>query len=491
MKKLFVFLVVTTAALTAGYGQFKRHYWLNPQSVNYTLSYPTSNGEWMLAAARQERGTTMKNTIAVFRVDNSYNILDTRIIGLPWANVEEQFDPNVDFDIHCIVESHNPNGYYIICGTIRRGADANVAGVVVVTDAGLNPLSIREYPEVSHFYSVYAQDNFYYVCGQRHDRHGITLRGDVVSFQPNEQAYVTQQQWDYQKIRVVNSPGSGEIKISGTGISEDGDQTLGYTIFYAQAGNFAPMPNLNPIPVPNPIASWQFSPVNHHGIGSKVVIANHPGGAGGQGVVLAVSDATNIYTYLFFQHPAPSHAFRVPCHGGVLEDVECAGPGGGTSLSQIAWVGNLLQTAAQRRAYYLHTNLTPTYPPFPSSPATFTYFHPFATTGAAYYSLHKVHFHRDQWNPISPGDLEFHAGGYYRHQDGNKTTFAVTPALIDEDENECITREEVDIEDLDMPLLHPLNLIEMEAKVINLPTFSKKYHFCEMDCYGESDCGNR
>ena len=508
MKKLFVFLVGMMLFLQHGNGQFKRHYWLNPRSVNHTLSYPTSNGEWMLAAARQHPNSTLKNTIAVFRLDNAYNIRDSRVIGRYFSG--EDFDRSVNFEIHCIVESFNPTGYYIICGSMSGGATAATIGVVFVLDAGLNPQHMREYPDVRNFYSAYAQDGYFFVCGQTQSGQGIVLRDDVASPQPSAQVWITQDSWDFQKIRVRNNPGSGQIKISGTGFfqGDDGDefQTMGYSVFDVGGGSFTPAPN-NPPPPPHPplppnsFASWQFPPIVH-GIGSKVVIANHPGGAGGEGVILSVSDNYNIYTYLFFQHPALNAAFRVPCSNGKLEDMECAGPGGGVQTSQIAWVGNKLGTDEnpQQTAYYLHMNIpmsfTPPppypYPPFPPTPTTFTYFHPFPAADNAYYSLHKVQFHRNQ------GDLQFHCGGYYQHYNGNKATFAVTPDLIgvDGEDTPCITREGVRTVALDLPDLYPLLFLDIREIGVRVhETSSKKYRFCNIECEGElqegNDCGNK
>jgi len=477
MKKILVFLTGMVLFMQHGQAQFKRHYWLNPASVNYTLSYPTSNGEWMQAAARQDRNSHFKNTIAVFRMDNSYATLDSRIIGLPWSGGEEQFDPYVDFEIHCIVESFNPTGYYIICGSIRRGeAAAGVSGLVVVIDAGLNPLSIREYPEVKNFYSVYAQDNFYYVCGQTKQGQGIVLRDDVTNYVPTAQAYVTQQQWDYQKIRVRNSPGRGEIGVSGSFVSEDEPGEMGYTSFNATATNFSPIPN----------ASWKFPPVNNHSIESKVVIANYPG-AGGLGLILSVSDVNGIYTYLFVNYQTPTLpltlpiAFKIPCYGSVLEDIDCAGDDGITSSYQIAWIGNY----PQQTAYFANMNFPPQPMPFPfpTTAVRFIDFNPVPTTDNAYYSLRKVHYYK------LPGDGKFHAGGYYYHNDGNKTTFAVTPELVLKEE--CTTEREEETVSLVRPRLTFHSLIEMEVSVNELKKFSKKYHFCTMDCQGENDCGNR
>ena len=446
----------------------------------------------MQAAARQNLNSPFKNTIAVFRMDNTYTIQDSRIIGLPMAGSEDKFDPNVDFDIHCIVESANPTGYYIICGSIRRGDGTGTTGIVVVLDAGLNTvpsaMGLREYPDVSHFYSVYAQDNYYYVCGRKHDGRGIVLRDNVTNYVPMAMAYITLQQWDYQKIRIRDIPGSGEIRVSGTGYSDDGVATeMGYTAFDIRAGNFSILTNTwGP-------ASWKWVPIGHS-IGSKVMISNHPGGSGGLGLIVSVSNANGIYTYLFFSHPALNSAFHIPCPRGVLEDVECA-PDNGNG-PRIAWVGNTMPSddMPQQRAYFLRVNLPHPLPnpnPFPGAMATFTYFQPFPTTNNAFYSLHKVYFER-----TFSGNGEFHAGGYYKHSNNNKTTFAVTPELI---YNNCVTRNNVHATAINIPVgfrLQSLVLLNDRVNVNELGTLSKKYHFCPVDCdnndlHGDGDeCGN-
>jgi len=489
MRKLLVFFtgMMLFLFLQQAQAQFKRHYWLNNQSVNYTLSYPTTNGEWMLAAAKQEPNSQFKNTIAVFRLDNNYNIIDNRVIG--HFGVGGEFDRNVSFEIHCIVQSFNPMDYYVICGSIKRTPTAQTEGFIVVLDAGLNPQPMRYYPDVRNFYSVYAQDGYFYACGQMQNSRGVVLQDQVANLVPNAPVWVTlpaNQRWDYQKIRVTNAPGSGEIKVSGQGFyNPDIPLEIGYTIFNVGANGFFPTPN-----PAGQFSSWKWQlPVNV--INSKAVIANHPGGAGGQGVVMSVSDASAIYTYMFFNQPTPTAAFRIPCYGGTLEDVECAGPGAGPYLpSQIAWVGNIRQSDEnpQRTAYYLHTNLSPF---FPISPAMFTYFYPFPLVDNAYYSLHKLYFNRNQWP--APFDLEFHCGGYYMHNDSNKATFVVTPDLLNEDEVPCIRREKVDVRDLPSPHLRYLDLMPMEIRVMFWESISRDYHFYDMDCYEktEKDCGNQ
>jgi hypothetical protein len=471
MKKLSFFFtgMMLFLFLQQAQAQFKRHYWLDSLSVNYTLSHPTTNGEWMLAAAKQEPNSQFKNAIAVFRLDNNYAIWGSKVIGR--RLVGEEFDPNVNFEIHCIVQTFNPAEHYVICGSVKRAPTAQTEGFIVVLDAGLNPQPMRNYPDVRNFYSVYAQDGYFYACGQMQNGRGVVLQDQVANLFPNALVWATtpeQQRWDYQKIRVMTNPGSGQIKVSGQGFrNPDIPLEIGYTIFNVGANGFSPAPN----PVAPSSWRWQL-PVNV--INSKAVIANHPGGNGGQGVVESVSDANYIYTYMFPQQPSPGFAFRIRCTGGILEDVECAG----TPVSQIAWVGNF----PQRTAYYLHTNLNSS---FPIPPATFTYFYPFPKMDNAYYSLHKLYFNRNQ--------LEFHCGGYYKHNDGNKATFVVTPDLLIEGENECIKREEVGIEDLPIPDLHPLYLMQMEVKVMFWESLSREYDLKDMDCYEETekDCGNQ
>ena len=107
MKKLFVFLAGMCFYLqfTNVQAQFMRHYWLNTESVNYTLSTQDANtGDWMLAAARNGENVTTKNTIAVFRLDAAYNIRHDRVIGLPGSG-SHGFDSTVTFEVHCITKA--------------------------------------------------------------------------------------------------------------------------------------------------------------------------------------------------------------------------------------------------------------------------------------------------------------------------------------------------------------------------------------------------
>ena len=157
MKKLLVLIAGMCFCLqsTNVQAQVARHYWLNPQSVNYTLSNPlttspSGNGVWMLAVARNEEGANLKNTIAVFELDNAYNIVstagqsDVQTIGFPSTTAGYQFDPDVNFEVHCIVQSVAPDSNYVICGSMQqRNGQQN--GMVIVLDAWLNVLSVQEW----------------------------------------------------------------------------------------------------------------------------------------------------------------------------------------------------------------------------------------------------------------------------------------------------------------------------------------------------------
>jgi len=492
MKKLF-FTTVLIAVLTTSYSQFnpdfRRHYWLNETSYNYTLSYPTPNpnGKWLLAAARQDlknNPNKYRNTIAVFRLDNAYNLVgNVRVIGYPGTG--NNFSTDVDFDVHCIVESCNNDAatgvtHVIICGAKRNsGIPSTQVGVVIVLDANsLNPISIREYPSVRNFYSVYAENGRYYVCGQTTNWEGVVLQDNILTTSPT--GFVTNEQWDYHKIKVRANPCSSTFSVSGSNKTTEGTSTeIGYTVFNTGGSSGSLTYG----------ASYKFH-VNPPIINSKAVIANYPGPAS-QGVILSVSDASYIYTYLIGNYSTPTpptnSAFRLPCQDGILEDVDC-----GQNPRKIAWVGNIINTAA-RKAYYVTLNLPTSFPPipsppppspFPATPATFYYFNPSPISANAYYSLHKVLYDKQ--------DAQFHAGGYYNSDTNNKATFVVTP---ERSPVECHKIEDciMSIEH-DIPDPHPFDLRNYDVEVVSFPPICKEYKFCEMDCLDDEDIrfrGNR
>ena len=287
MKKLLVFL--TGMMLFLQYGQSQqvaRHFWLNPNSYNHTLS-PTSDGGYILAAARQERGATLKNTIAVFKLDNAYNIQNTNVIGLLGGS-PSGFDVDVDFEVHDVIENvgTGTNSYYVICGSISRGGPP--IGMVAIVDAGLNTQSIREYPNAEVFYSVYADGNYFYVCGKTQNAMGIVMRDNIFPTAMPPTAYTTNQPWEYHKVK-VNFNGN-DLVVSGTDYNE-----VGFTAF--NIANFATPAGL--------IASRRFPLYSNHIINSKVVVSNYPGNPWGtQGLVLSASGDDGfgnamIHTYFF------------------------------------------------------------------------------------------------------------------------------------------------------------------------------------------------
>ena len=109
----FVFFCFTQT----NYAQLARHSWLNPKSYNHTICPISPNG-YTLAAARQERGVKVRNTIAVLKMDGNYLILNSRIVGLPGGTAsDEDFDKSVNFEIHDIAENIISN-CYVVCGSI-------------------------------------------------------------------------------------------------------------------------------------------------------------------------------------------------------------------------------------------------------------------------------------------------------------------------------------------------------------------------------------
>jgi len=471
---------------------FTLHYWLNPSGVNYTLSAPTTNGEWIAAAPRNERlsavGVTppvyapRKNTVAVFRMSNAdYTMLptsdDVKVFGV---NTGSGFNKEVDFEVHCIVESCNPVQMYILCGSISMSEEDSPVGMVAILDAQLNLVSLRHYDDVKVFYSVYAQDGFYFVCGQMQNSYGnaaIVLRDAIVSLTPlvNITAFYTPNHpdWAFHKIAVRKAPGyplpcSFEFSVSGAGESENGPQ-IGWAVFQMSLGFFNFSNAAYSFTLPNYIPN------------SKVTIANYPSSAPlstTQGLLLSVSDGQRIHTYAFNnnQQQVMNGAFRIPYWYGVLTDMDYDGG------DKIAWVGNDIKPP--QIAHYFRSTLTYPYssPPPLGLNIRFT---PFNQPTNAYYSLHKVHYYTGA----------FHAGGYYNGKDEkgnyNRAVFAVTPEHV-WDNNHCTERKEINFEEEDVQLLKPISVARVYIQGQYIEYLNRTYGFCTMDCEKKrgDDCGN-
>ncbi|MDR0205641.1 MAG: hypothetical protein LBI45_00010 [Bacteroidales bacterium] len=476
---------------------FALHYWLNPMGVNYTLSAPsTTNGEWIAAAPRNERLSPVgvvpivyasrKNTVAVFRMSNAgYTLLpnpdDVKVFGVNAGGI---FNQEVDFEVHCVVQSCNRDTNYILCGAISLSEDHNPVGMVAVLDTRLELVNLRYYEAVKTFYSVYAQDGFYFVCGQMQDSTAIVLRDSIPSriLQNNITAFYTRNQpnWAFHKIAVRKAPGyqlpcSFEFSVSGARETGDSPQ-IGWAVFQMNLGFFT-FSN----------AAYSFTP--NHGLNSRVTIANYPSNAPlstTQGLLLSASDGNKIFTYVFNdnQQQVMNGAFRIPNWYGVLTDMARGG-------NEVAWVGNRGTTPTSQRADYIRTNIPY---PYPSSPPTYVpptaqyiIFTPVNQPPAAYYALHKVHY--------NDGDGRFHAGGYYNGRDENgncnRAVFAVTPEQVWED-NRCTERKEINFENEAVRQLEPIAVARVYIQANMLPKLTKTYGFCTMECEKkwDSDCGN-
>ena len=501
MKKSFFLLKVAAFSLCIAAvpnqtkaqppSQFARHFWINPLSVNYTLSPPTTNGEWMLAAARNEEGVKTKNTIAVFKLghspsdNNMYGIRADRVIGLPpTGTTGGLFNPDVEFEVHCIVQSAYPDSNYLICGSMRKDVDARQNGMVVVLDAGLHVLSIREYPDIETFYFVYAENNRYFVCGNTHNGNGIVMQDNVLSPTTSTNAYVTTIPWTFHKIKAKANHGagpSGIISVSGSGPRvESGNQEIGCTVFNIQGGGFSN------------IATYKFSPLVNS-INSNVVISNYPQ-TNDMGLILSVSNRNSIYTYLFDNYlmtymqvlmsvpTTVNAAFMIHTNSTYefkMEDMDCG-------ESRLAWVGNTISPITQRKAHYIGMRFSqplPVSPPFLPTPVKLINFEPNPPANT-YYSLHKVNFFRD-------GDREFHAGGYYKHSDNDKTTFVVTPEDVGVLAKECVEERESEAKDFERPSVSLLPLTLSCPNAILYDWHTVRYLFCITDECQIEKCGNQ
>ncbi|MCL2131668.1 MAG: hypothetical protein FWH36_04330 [Lentimicrobiaceae bacterium] len=490
---------------------FALHYWLNVEGVNYTLSPPTSRGEWILAATRGEKDPNgvvsgWKNNIVVFRLDGlDYEILpgsstipcseDVSVVGLlleeedDEGEVVQKLDPNVDFIVHSVVECCNPKEYYVLCGSMRQPSpDGEIGtgtpmGMVVVLDPDLNVVHLRQYEDVSVFYSVYARDNFYYVCGQMQNGTGVVLRDSLLGHRApsaSSMAFQTFFPWAFHKITVRDVPCSGdyqEFSVSGTNGSE-----IGWAVVVTHAG----------------LLSRSRYEVFHPGFvidsNSKVAITYYSPSST-PGLLLSASDGNEIRTFEIPHNQQQAiNEFKMPWAGGVLEDMACGG-----NDYEIAWVGNVKGTGTnpQWTADYIHTNMSS----FTSASIISFTPYSFAPDHSAYYSLHKVHYFPGS---LPRGNNKFHAGGYYRNYSPSyasdhpydRTTFVVTPdVVVDEDEDDfpCASKRDEKIDATRSFQSVPAPSMDLYIEGIEPDGIRQLYKFCTMDCAGKRDdnCGNQ
>ena len=185
-----------------------------------TVSAPTKDGKWIAATAAAEQpnndnATELKNTIAIYLADKPNDISDKQKvcnIGVRGVGTEG-FIKEVNFEVHSIVQSCNPDTCYVLCGSISRfPADPSV-GMIAILNSQLELVSLRRYPHVRVFYDVYAQDGFYFTCGQMqsglHNSTGIVLRDNLITpiLPVNIFAYYTVENpnWAFHKIEAKNN----------------------------------------------------------------------------------------------------------------------------------------------------------------------------------------------------------------------------------------------------------------------------------------------
>jgi hypothetical protein len=460
-----------------------------------------------LAAARQERGAKMRNTIAVFELDGGYQILNSRIVGLlggGTADDEKDFDNSVNFEIHDIIENANKS-ILIICGSISRysgtvdkgeegdaGSDkdeedkdppvqiTSETGVVIILNSNLNVLSIREYPDVKSFYSVYSDDDYFYVCGfaskpdEAGNNYGIVLQDRRLSMNPK--AYITTQPWEYHKIKAINN--GNDIAVSGT----DGDE-IGFTAFDVVGGNFVP------IQTAGQDESWKFSTLQPLQANSKVPVTSDPNNQ--QGLILSAmtyaATGYEIEMYMFSNYQTLSNGYVVsnlPFSHPSVSVLEDAGTSA-FSMGEIAWVGNITPVgvtgARPNYAFFLSVDMA-----FQRQPIH-DLFEPSSQNPMSYFSLHKVHVLDD-----------FRCAGFYNHDNNNRATFNVKPAGTPH--GGCSTQNS-----LNMPTsislsgqIDRLPVTEKNVEVKSHSWYEKQYNFCDTDCddtplnnAANNNCGNQ
>ena len=505
MKKSFIFLIgmcfcLQFTKVQAQGDPFKCHYWQKEHSVNYTLSYPIVDADstlkWLQAVAKHDVDGhgNFKNTIAVLKLDNYYNIpwgIEPKVFGK--SNGGEEYDPYVNFEVHSIVQSCNPDTTYILCGSMGDEESGQTAtGMVAVLNTNLDVISLREYPDTKVFYSVYAQGENFYVCGETVNNSGIIMQDNIITPGLNRMAYVDLN-WVFHKIRAKGAPCEyNEINISGIYTDNIG-QFIGYTTYKLYPTNFSYVdqiqvsltfsPPLPPPPIPSTIVP-----------NSRVTISNYPGHK--DGLILSISDDKHIYMFMFDRSASPlitTYGFIISDWEGVLEDMDCAGyVSSGQQYYRIAWVGNKKNPDEKPPlvADYLVADLAnPSFPPrFPSNFANIISFKPSNADETAYYSLHKIHFYGT--HNLS-GDNRFHTGGYYSGRDEtfnpNIATFAVTPEDVI-DKVTCASRWERRILSFNFPPYRCYQAVEITPLVNVIPTYSQTFGFCTKSC-ADDLCG--
>ena len=499
MKKSFIFLIgmcfcLQFTKVQAQGDPFKCHYWLQDHSVNYTLSYPITdannpNYKWLQAAAKHDAAgnANFKNTIAVFKMFNDYEINHSSSGREPIVFGKDgngTYDPKVNFEVHSIAQSCYPDTTYILCGSMRSEDESNPTyGMVAVLNSNLDVMSLREYPDTKVFYSVYAQGENFYVCGETGNNSSIILQDNILTPGLNRVGYIDPG-WVFHKIRIKAAPcQSDEFNISGIYTDDFGNVAIGYTTYQIVGNSFFYIDQVQ-VAINPPT-----SPTPHIIPNSRVTISNYPGQK--DGLILAVSDGKAIYNFAFDRSPQPpilptAYGFMIKDWYGILEDMDC-GNYPNQQNPQLAWVGNRENPDGKPYLFadYISAHLaSSSFPPiFPTHFADIIYFEPSIDDETAYYSLHKVHYSGGPRNPS--GDSLFHAGGYYSGRDEtfnpNRATFAVTPEAV-KDKIDCAKNEEREIVEFEFTPIRCYQAVRVYPIVNTIDTYTHAFGFCTKGC---------
>jgi len=369
--------------------------------------------------------------------------------------------------------------------------------MVVVVDAGLNTLSIREYPNAEVFYSVYADGNYFYVCGKTPAGSGIVLRDFIFPAAIPPTAYVTPLPWEYHKIKVNNF--GRDLVVSGTNYSR-----VGFTAFSIAGGAFTPIVITTPI---GPFfASWSFTlplsfPKQLYS-NSKVIVTDYPNNPTGFTLSFVQAERyggvwydADVLTYVFSSYTAPPichelWAFTTIFEPTFLSDANTA-PVGSQSYPNggIAWVVNVnFNNRDDRFGLYIAMDLP--LMPLPQSVSYIRSHPPLSLMGTEHTQLHKVHYHNGH----------FHCGGFYNHHDTitnthNKTTLVMSPQQLANSTVCYVEQNQQNTWLVPQPTRTPFTPIMITVSVNFNPWIDVRYIFCDTDCDNSplvpSNCGNR
>jgi len=218
MRKLLLFLVLYFSIFfvaKAGWVVTGINNPYDPGNIkNYTLTFD-GNNEPVAAASMVSSVTSGINSIVIIYANYNQSVF------FPILYNGENIDIEVR-DFHYL----GSDGY-VLCGS--RGVGANARAFVATIDAGLFQMNYIEYPEISVFYSIWADNGSmydYYACGKKDDTGVIaSINRGTLNF---TDFYGTKIPWEYHKIIAIHI--KDELLFAASGRNPE-CTTIGFTTF--------------------------------------------------------------------------------------------------------------------------------------------------------------------------------------------------------------------------------------------------------------------